>query len=245
VRMQNLWASLVLLSQGVPFFQAGDELLRSKSLDGNSYNSGDWFNRLDFTYQSDNWGAGLPPYGTDRWPAMKLLLGNPALKPAPADIQRALAHFKEMLQIRRSSQLFRLRTAADVIQRLKFYNTGPNQVPGLIVMSLENTGGGRLADPFDRVVVLFNATPETQRFAETAFSGAGFVLHPVQQASSDPLLKSSTYDSATGTFSVPGRTTAVFVVRSQAATRAPIIVLLIAALILVALGVLILRVRRT
>jgi pullulanase len=30
------------------------ELLRSKSLDRNSFNSGDWFNKLDWTYQSAN-----------------------------------------------------------------------------------------------------------------------------------------------------------------------------------------------
>jgi pullulanase len=216
VRMQNLGASLVLLSQGVPFFQAGDELLRSKSLDGNSYNSGDWFNRLDFTYRTDNWGVGLPPNGTDRWPAMKSLLANPSLKPGPADIQSALSHFKEMLQIRRSSQLFRLRTADEVKQRLKFYNTGPQQVPGLIVMSLENTGAGRLADPFDRVVVVFNATPQTQTFANPDLASAAFVLHPVLQNSSDPVVKTSTYDAATGTFSVPERTAAIFVMLSQA-----------------------------
>lgn len=34
--------------QGIPFFHAGEELLRSKSLDCDSYNSGDWFNRCDF-----------------------------------------------------------------------------------------------------------------------------------------------------------------------------------------------------
>lgn len=33
------------LSQGIPFFHAGDEMLRSKSIDRDSYNSGDWFNR--------------------------------------------------------------------------------------------------------------------------------------------------------------------------------------------------------
>ena len=221
VRMQNLGASLVLLSQGVPFFQAGDELLRSKSLDGNSYNSGDWFNRLDFTYQTDNWGVGLPPNGTDRWPAMRALLGNPALKPSPADIQNANRHFTEMLQVRRSSQLFRLRTADEVIQHLKFYNTGPQQVPGLIVMSLENTGAGRLPDPFDRVVVLVNATPQSQSFASPDFAGAAFVLHPVLQNSADPTVKTSTYASAAGTFHVPARTAAVFVVFSQAPAVTP------------------------
>ena len=221
VRMQNLGASLVLLSQGVPFFQAGDELLRSKSLDGNSYNSGDWFNRLDFTYQTNNWGVGLPPNGTANWPAMKPLLANPALKPSPDDIQDARQHFTEMLQIRRSSQLFRLRTADEVIQRLKFYNTGPQQIPGLIVMSLENTGAGRLPDPFDRVVVLFNATPQIQTFADPSFAGAAFVLHPVLQNSADPMVKIASYDSAAGAFSVPARTAAVFVVLSQAPAVTP------------------------
>jgi pullulanase len=47
--------------QGIPFFHAGDDTLRSKSLDRDSYNSGDWFNRLDFTYETNNFGVGLPP----------------------------------------------------------------------------------------------------------------------------------------------------------------------------------------
>src|SRR5690606_25356226 len=42
VRIHNLTQSLVLLSQGVPFIHMGSDLLRSKSMDGNSYNSGDW-----------------------------------------------------------------------------------------------------------------------------------------------------------------------------------------------------------
>jgi pullulanase len=78
-RMQTLGNSIVMFSQGVPFFQAGDDLLRSKSLDRNSYNSGDWFNRLDFTYQSNNWGVGLPPSGDNQgmWPTMQPLAGQP------------------------------------------------------------------------------------------------------------------------------------------------------------------------
>lgn len=56
--------------KGIPFFHAGDEILRSKSLDRDSYNSGDWFNRLDFSYKSNNWGVGLPPKGKNEhsWP---------------------------------------------------------------------------------------------------------------------------------------------------------------------------------
>ena len=51
VRMNNLAAAIYILSQGVPFFQAGEELLRSKPLPGggfedNSYASSDWVNSI-------------------------------------------------------------------------------------------------------------------------------------------------------------------------------------------------------
>ena len=44
----RLALATVMLSQGRPFVHAGDDLLRSKSLDRDSYNSGDWFNRCVF-----------------------------------------------------------------------------------------------------------------------------------------------------------------------------------------------------
>jgi len=42
-RVRRCWlaSALVAFSQGVAFFHAGDEILRSKSLDRDSYNSGD------------------------------------------------------------------------------------------------------------------------------------------------------------------------------------------------------------
>src|SRR4029079_3302008 len=61
VRMARLGRDGVALSQGLPIFMAGDDMLRSKSGDKNSYNSGDWFNRIDWTMQSNGWGSGLPP----------------------------------------------------------------------------------------------------------------------------------------------------------------------------------------
>jgi pullulanase len=47
-------ASFVFLSQGVPFMQAGQEFLRSKGGDGNSYQSGDDVNSLKWNTQVDN-----------------------------------------------------------------------------------------------------------------------------------------------------------------------------------------------
>ena len=40
--MAVMCLALITLSQGVPFIHAGDDLLRSKSLDRDSYNSGGW-----------------------------------------------------------------------------------------------------------------------------------------------------------------------------------------------------------
>ncbi|HEU5099103.1 MAG TPA: pullulanase-type alpha-1,6-glucosidase, partial [Roseiflexaceae bacterium] len=213
VRMQNLAISIVTLSQGVPFIHAGQDLLRSKSLDRNSYNSGDWFNKLDFTYNSNNWGVGLPPASENQtnWPVMQPLLANPALKPAPANILSAAEHAQEVLQIRNSTPLFRLRTAAEVDAKLSFLNSGPNQQLGLIVMCVDDTVSTDLDPLLKGVCVLFNANDQAQTFTAAPLQGLDMVLHPIQALSSDSLVRTASFDGATGTFSVPARTTAVFV----------------------------------
>ena len=68
-RVQILGAAINAFSQGVTYFHAGIDTLRSKSMDRNSYNSGDWFNRLDWTYSDNYFGTGLPPAGQngDNW----------------------------------------------------------------------------------------------------------------------------------------------------------------------------------
>ena len=214
VRMQNLGVSLVGLGQGIPFLHAGVELLRSKSLDRNSYNSGDWFNRLDFGYGSNNWGVGLPPAPDNQanWPLFGPLLANPALKPARDEIEDAADHFEEVLAIRASSRLFRLRTAGEVRGHLDFRNAGPDQIPGLIVMVLSDDEK-TIDHRYREIVVLFNANGAEQRFADPAFAGRGFRLHPVQAASHDPVVRAASFDRSWGSFTVPGRTAAVFVAR--------------------------------
>ncbi len=211
VRVHNLGNAIVMLSQGIPFFHAGDEVLRSKSGDKNSYDSGDWWNRLDFTYESNNWGVGLPPSSANAsdWSVLRPLLGNPALKPAKPDITRALDHFTEMLRIRRSSPLFRLRTGEEIKQAVKLYNDGPGQAAGVIAMGITNAANR--ASPYTEVLVVFNASPEPQELTLDAYAKKDMVLHPVQQSSTDPVVRTSAFERASGKFKVPGRTTAVFV----------------------------------
>jgi pullulanase len=212
VRMQNLGMSLLAFGQGIPFFHAGVDLLRSKSLDRNSYNSGDWFNRLDFTREASNWGVGLPPAADNQanWPIMQPLLADPALRPGDSDIRDAFAHFREVLSIRRSSPLFRLRTAADVKQRLRFHNTGPAQIPGLIAFSISDDGG-TLDEDYRRVAVVLNATDESQTLTVAELARRHLKLHPIQRNSEDWFVRRSKFKSEGGTFTVPARTAAVFV----------------------------------
>ena len=49
IRMHTLAQTIVLTSQGVPFFHAGTEMLRTKNGDENSYKSSDTINRLDWS----------------------------------------------------------------------------------------------------------------------------------------------------------------------------------------------------
>jgi pullulanase len=213
VRMQNMGVSLVALSQGVPFFHAGVDMLRSKSFDRDSYDSGDWFNRLDFSYAENNFGAGLPPADKNQtnWPVMRPRLARGDLKPGPQEIQSGVAHLEEMLRIRKSSPLFRLRTAAEVQERVRFHNTGLDQLLGVIVMSLADTGTVEDLDPArDLIVVAFNATNEEQRFTLASLAGVALGLHPAQAASDDPLVSGARFDPETGEFAVPARSTVVF-----------------------------------
>jgi pullulanase-type alpha-1,6-glucosidase len=217
VRAQIVGLSTVALGQGVPFFHAGSEMLRSKSLDRDSYNSGDWFNRLDYTYQHNNFGVGLPvaEKNQENWPIMVPYLADPALVAGETDITFTTAVFEELLAIRASSPLFRLGDAALVQQRLAYHNTGPSQLPGLIVMSLSDLTGDDLDPNHQLIVVLINANDEAQTFTEAALIGLALELHPVQQNSVDPVVGTTSFDAATGTFVIPGRTTAVFVVTQQ------------------------------
>ncbi|HZI06970.1 MAG TPA: pullulanase-type alpha-1,6-glucosidase, partial [Archangium sp.] len=210
VRMHNLALDLVLLAQGIPFIHAGDEMLRSKSLDRNSYNSGDWFNRIDFTYESNNWGVGLPPAGDNasHWSIMGPLLANPALKPSKEHILSAVEHLSEMLQIRKSTAAFRQRTAEDIQSKVRFHNEGPEQIPGLIVMEINDP---RAEDGATSVVVLFNASNEPRSFTLSSYKDKPMRLHTVQQTSRDARLKEARFEVSKAVFTVPARTTAVFV----------------------------------
>jgi len=198
-RMQVLAMATAALSQGPALSQAGTDLLRSKSLDRNSYDSGDWFNAIHWNCADGNgFGRGLPPAADneDKWPYAKPLLGT--VKVGCPQIEGASAAYRDLLRIRTTEKAFSLDTAAQVQSRLSFPLSGKDETPGVITM--------RLGD----LVVVFNATPERQEQRVSALAGTGHRLHPVQSAGGDAVVKTSSYEKDTGTFAVPARTVAVF-----------------------------------
>ncbi|KAJ6821493.1 pullulanase 1, chloroplastic [Iris pallida] len=217
-RISHLATSIVALSQGLPFFHSGDEILRSKSLDRDSYNSGDWFNRLDFSYESNNWGVGLPPREKNEknWPLIKPRLANPSFKPQKHLILAAVENFLDLLKIRYSTPLFRLKTANAIQERVRFHNVGPSWFRGAIVMSIEDgyeesPGLAQLDPVYSYIVVVFNASPKDVTLQIPALKGRMLQLHPVQLGSADNLVKESSYVAISGCFTIPQRTTSVFV----------------------------------
>lgn len=214
-RVQILAAALNAFSQGIAYFHAGMELLRSKSMDRNSFDSGDWFNRIDWTGQDNFFGTGLPPArdNAPSWPLMRPRLADPRLDPRPADIAWTRAAFSDLLRIRSSSTLFRLRSSADVMERLRFLNTGPQQVPEVIAGHLQ--GRGYPGANFSEVLYLVNVDTQLHTLQFDGERGKRYVLHPVHRApgaTDRRAAEQASYDAASGQFTVPARTAVVFVV---------------------------------
>jgi len=222
-RRSLLCSAFIAYAQGVPFFHAGDDTLRSKSLDRDSYNSGDHFNRLDWTLSTNNFGVGLPPKSKneEKWPDMRRLLADKAnIAPTPELIARSASVFREVLSVRYSSPLFRLRTAAEIKARVRFHNCGPDASAGVVVMELsdgpQSKGLTKLDTAYSKIIVIFNARPEPYTHQEVALADAtkGFVmeLHPVLAQSVDEGTRSASW-AAGGFPTVPACTAAVFVAR--------------------------------
>ena len=213
-RVQLLGAAFVALAQGVAYYHAGIDVLRSKSLDKNSFDSGDAFNRLDWMLADNGFGAGLPKRADNGgdWPWMRPVLTDARIKPAPADIAWMAGAFRDLLRIRASSSLFHLRTADEVARRLTFPNSGPQQDPRVVVAHLDGVGldGAR----FREILYFLNASAEARTLSLPAQAGKAWTLHPVQRdpRAVDARAREARVGTATGTFSIPPRSVVVYVV---------------------------------
>jgi pullulanase len=213
-RVQLLGAAIVAFSQGIAYFHAGIDILRSKSLDRNSFDSGDGFNRIDWTYRTNHFGSGLPPRqdNGENWAWMRPRLTTPTIAPGADEIAFMRDGFRDLLRIRASTPLFRLRSAKDVQRRLRLHNTGPRQVSTVLVGELDGEGLDRAG--FARVLYFINAGLDSQPMTLGDQAGRDWLLHPVHRApeAADRRASNATFDAATGEFLIPARTAAVFVI---------------------------------
>nr|WP_315134840.1 alpha-1,6-glucosidase domain-containing protein [uncultured Actinomyces sp.] len=216
-RMSTLCLAAVTLGQSPVLWLAGTELLRSKSMDRNSYDSGDHFNAIDWSGRDNGWGRGLPPAACNRdlWMVQSGLLMREDLRPGPEHIALARKMALDLLRIRRSTPLLTLGSADLIKERVSFparMGGQPGCPPGVIVMLVDDGAGSGDIDPrFDGVLVVFNPTPRMVEVGAEALVGRSFRLHPVQAAGADPLVRATAFDMGTGSVRVPGRTAAVLV----------------------------------
>ena len=215
-RVQMLAGALVAFSQGVAYFHAGQEILRSKSLDGNSYDSGDLFNLLDWSYQSNSFGDAVPDLqGSPEANAIsRALLKDAQLKPSAQDILWTRNAHLDLLKIRKSSKLFRLETAQDVQVRLSFFNTDSQADPRLIAGHLQ----GYDLNDFAELIYFVNASEKAQGLVIPQLAQKAFELHPVQaspQAADARPREHAKYQKANGAFDIPARSAVVFVVKGS------------------------------
>lgn len=211
IRLNTLCLAMATLGQGPVMWHAGTDILRSKSLDRNSYNSGDWFNFLDWTMTDNGFGAGLPPEGDNgpKWDFFRPFLADAALKPAPSDIAEAHAQALDLLRLRASTRLFRLASGHAIRTKLTFpVSNTAHQVPGVIVMRIDDTVGEPAQDDWSSAVVVFNATSLPVRLPVPGLGGR-HVLHPVQARGHDVIVKGARVEG--GWARVPARSFAVFV----------------------------------
>jgi pullulanase-type alpha-1,6-glucosidase len=209
VRMHVQSLSFALFAQGLPFIHMGSEFMRSKSFLRDSYDYGDWFNRVDFSKQNNFYNVGLPPAEKDKdnWPLIKeVLAGHQGRDQVNAEqIQRSSNAFIDMLAIRMSSPLFRLTTEQSIIDKVSFLNTGASkqggnlsaQKIGLLVMKIDDTQGEAVDSKYQSLLVIFNTSDKTQTFNYNfkgdfdSTSTHGYQLHPIQKMGRDEVVKQS------------------------------------------------------
>jgi pullulanase/glycogen debranching enzyme len=208
LKMHNIYCGIIALAQGIPFFQAGVELLRSKSGDFNSYNSGEWFNKLCYPdniidnniFNGNNWGVGLidvlewfGPEGEkekniweERW--RERLEKVP--KPTNRQVIYSKNHFKDMLQIRKSTKLFRLRKIEDIKKRVSFpYSYDKDLfVMKIDSLDLKKDGYSILKDEeidIRGVYIFINVSWNDEKWYEC---NEKVELHPVHRKTTDTLM---------------------------------------------------------
>ncbi len=201
LRMHWLGLSAVLLSQGVAFIEGGSEMLRSKSGDSDSYDSGDWFNTIDWSMKTNNWGAGLPPAWRNRddWSFWSPRLQEISLRVSHHDITKTQEYFKALLSVRKRLRAFQFQTAVEMMMHAEFLENRRQGQVGVIAFLLKKDQRQKL--------ILINTAPNQIAFEHPIFMAHTWKPAP-ELVAADPKLKRLSVVKSTE-FKIPGRSTVV------------------------------------
>ncbi len=132
VKMNNLAAAIYLTSEGVPFMQAGEEMLRSKenpdgSYNSNSYNAGDYVNAIVWSNLEKE------------------------------EYRKVYEYYKGLIAFRKAHPSLRLTTADEIASCVSDMAGLPERVAGLVIDCSSVKG-----EKTDGIVLLFNGNDEEQ-----------------------------------------------------------------------------------
>lgn len=131
ISMNKLAAAIILTSQGIPFFQAGEEFLRSKKNDDgtfnhDSYNAPDKINNLE-------WQRTI-------------------------EYKDIVDYYKGLIKLRKKYRAFRMNSRCEIKENLKFFVKGENfYKDNIVAYKIEDNTGKNLCND---IVVIFNANDE-------------------------------------------------------------------------------------
>ncbi|PHM25236.1 pullulanase-type alpha-1,6-glucosidase [Xenorhabdus ehlersii] len=216
VRMQALSLATVFLGQGLAFDQQGSELLRSKSFTRDSYDAGDWFNRVSYDYKDNNYDVGLPERDNDgkNYPLISRVK-NQVEKPGQNELLQMMAFYQELLRLRQFSPLMTLGDGVAVKQRVDFVNVGSHQQLGLLVMTIDdgNMTSGDRDWRFDGLVVVINAAPWSVTVNE--LNVEGLKLNDIQRELGEASLAAGIQITENGEVIMPAWSAAVLVLPQE------------------------------
>ncbi len=176
-KMQGIAVASVMFGQSPVFDQQGTDLLRTKYFQNDSYNTGDFSNKVNYSFDKGNefipgalvnkskdeadWEAILEvsQYNSDVGPDVKAYMAKTYLA---------------MAEIRKDHNLFYLGDPELIKKHVSFLNVGSKQIPGLIVMKITKPEGYESQDK--EILVMLNAAPEARSFNVPDIEGARHVF---------------------------------------------------------------------
>ncbi|MBQ3544153.1 MAG: type I pullulanase [Lachnospiraceae bacterium] len=134
VKQNNLATAILFTSQGVPFFQAGEEILRSKPLEGGGFEHNSY--------------ASPSSLNSIKWDDLN-----------KAEVQQSVAYYKGLMELRANHAAFRMTSFNDIMDNFEYILEGDADEDSVIAYKLN---GGVNGEVSDGIVVIFNPSKNTK-----------------------------------------------------------------------------------